>query len=272
MGTSHTSSLSKWVRDLTLNDGRVITLEAAVIFLIVWSIVSNQFDLVDTISTPWLVAERTADLLVGMEWTEHVIATARRTLLGFLVTMAIGSVLGVLMGWSDFWRDALQDYVIAGLALPSLFAVVFAAMVYGTSDVTPMVAAAAISFPFVAQGLFQGVKDIDTDLIGMSSAFGVSRGRVARRVVVESIMPEWFAGARYAFAICWKITTLAEFLVGSDGIGFMIARQMNQLSITGVLAWTFLFMVIIMIAEYGVFQQIENRVFDWRSSDEIAWG
>lgn len=272
MGASHSRSFGDRLKHFVLNDNRVITLEAAVIFVIVWTVVSHQFDLAGEISTPMLVAERTSDLLLSLEWVDHVIATARRTILGFLITMGFGSILGLLMGWSDFWRDALKDYVIAGLALPSLFAVVFSAMVYGSSDVTPMVAAAAISFPFVAQGIFQGVKDLDTDLIGMSSAFGVSRRRVARRVVVESIMPEWFAGARYAFAICWKITTLAEFLVGSDGIGFMIARQMNQLSFTGVLAWTVLFMIIIMIVEYGVFQQVEKRVFDWRSSDEIAWG
>lgn len=272
MGAAHSRSLRGRLRHLATNDTRIITLEAAVIFVVVWTVVSHQFDLAGEISSPVLVAERTAELLVGMEWVSHVVATARRTLLGFLVTMGVGSALGLMMGWSDFWRDALKDYIIAGLALPSLFAVVFAAMAFGTSDQTPMVAAAAISFPFVAQGLFQGVNDIDTDLIGMSSAFEVSRARVARRVVIESIMPEWFAGARYAFAICWKITTLAEFLVGTDGIGFMIARQMNQLSLTGVLAWTVLFMVIIMIAEYGVFQQVEKRVFDWRPSDEIAWG
>lgn len=259
------------LQDILAHDDRVIFTESVVLFIVLWGVVSHVFGLTDLISSPLLLAESTYDLLASQVWVEHVIATLRRTLLGFGVTMVVGTALGLLMGWSDFWGDALKDYVIIGLALPSLFAVVFAAMWFGISDVTPMVAAAVISFPFVTQGIYQGVKDLDRDLIEMSSAFNVSRQRVVRRVVVESIMPEWFAGARYAFAISWKITTLAEFLVGTRGIGFVIRSELEQLSITGVLTWTFLFVLIIVIAEYGIFQQVEKRVFDWRQSDEIVW-
>jgi ABC-type nitrate/sulfonate/bicarbonate transport system permease component len=259
------------LQNLLATDDRVIFAESVVLFIILWGLVSHLFGLTDLISSPLLLAENTYDLVLNQVWIEHVVATLRRTLMGFGVTMVVGTALGLLMGWSEFWGDALKDYVIIGLALPSLFAVVFAAMWFGSSDKTPMVAAAAISFPFVTQGIYQGVKDLERDLIEMSSAFNVSRQRVIRRVVVESIMPEWFAGARYAFAISWKITTLAEFLVGSMGIGFMIRSQLEQLSITGVMTWTFLFVLIIILAEYGIFQQVEKRVFDWRQSDEIAW-
>jgi ABC-type nitrate/sulfonate/bicarbonate transport system permease component len=271
MATRSTETIGSWLPEALWTDQRVIFVEAIVSFVLLWSLVANALDMVDTISSPSLLALSTLELLGSLDWVHHVAVTLRRTLLGFLVTMVVGTVLGVLMGWSDFFGDALKDYVIIGLALPSLFAVVFSAMWFGISDATPMMAAAAISFPFVTQGIFQSVQDIDADLLDMSSAFDVSRLRVARRVVVGSIMPEWFAGARYAFAICWKITTLAEFLVGTDGIGFMIGFEMDQLSITGVLTWTFLFMMIIVVVEYGVFQRVEKLVFDWRQTDEITW-
>lgn len=271
MSTLSQSGFGSRLRTRLATDRRLIFLEAAVVLVAIWALLAHGLGITDTISSPELVAGKTATLLVSMEWVPPVITTFRRTMFGFVVTMVVGTGLGLLMGWSDFWEDALKDYVIVGLALPSLFAVVFAAMWFGINDVTPMVASSAISFPFVAQGIYQGVKDIDGDLLGMSSAFDVSGGRVARRVVVQSIMPEWFAGARYAFAVCWKITTLAEFLIGTKGIGYQINFQLDQLSITGVLMWTFLFMLIILVAEYGVFQQVEKRVFDWRQSDEINW-
>lgn len=271
MSTQSGSVTSGRLGSALRSNRKVIFVEAVLVFVVVWSLASNLLNLADTISTPALLAVSTYQLVVSLDWIPHVVATFRRTLFGFVVTMVIGTVLGVAMGWSDFWEGALKDYIIVGLALPSLFAVVFSAMWFGISDVTPMVAAAAISFPFVTQAIYQGVKEIDGDLIGMSSSFGVSRARVVKRVVVESIMPEWFAGARYAFAVCWKITTLAEFLVGTNGIGFMIGFQMDQLSMTGVLTWTFLFMLIILVAEYGVFQQLEKRVFDWRQTEDLGW-
>lgn len=257
--------------DTLFKNEKVIFLEALLVFVAIWVCVAHVFDLTDTIASPWLVAVSTSDLLTSLEWIDHVVATFRRTMLGFVVTIVVGTTLGVAMGWSEFFEDAFKDYVLIGLALPSLFAVVFSAMWFGISDVTPMVAAAAISFPFVTQALYQGVKDIDPALVEMSGSFSVSRTRVVRRVIVESIMPEWFAGARYAFAVCWKITTLAEYLAAENGIGYMIRFHMDRLSLVSVLTWTVLFVLIILVAEYGVFQQIEKRVFAWRQEQSIGW-
>ena len=71
MGAAHSRSLRGRLRHLATNDTRIITLEAAVIFVIVWTAVSHQFELTGEISSPVLVAEETAELLVGMEWVSH---------------------------------------------------------------------------------------------------------------------------------------------------------------------------------------------------------
>lgn len=45
---------------------------------------------------------------------------------------------------------------------------------------------------------------------------------------------------------------------------------MNTLSLEGIMAWTILFVVVMLVVEYGVFQQIEKRAFDWRQQEAIA--
>lgn len=243
--------------------------------LMLWWLLAAGLDLTDTISSPLLVAVSTYELAISAEWVPHLVATLRRTLLGFVVTVVGGGVLGIVMGASDFWEAAFQDYVIVGLALPSLFAVVFSAMWFAptglSGDATATVASAMIAFPFVTQNVYEAVENIDTDLVEMAEAFDVSRRRVLRRIVLQSIMPAFFAGARYAFSICWKITTLAELIVANVGIGYMIGHQMELRSITGVLTWTLLFTAVILVIEYGLLQQIENRVFEWRQQVQIGW-
>lgn len=250
---------------------QVVFAESLIALLAAWALVGHGLGLVDTISSPLLVGESMYELVVSGEWVEDVAASFRRVIYGFIITMVFGTVVGVTMGWSSFWETALKDYIVIGMALPSLFAAVFAAMWFGFTDVTPMVAGAIISFPFLTQNVYEGMKDIDGSLISMSRAFDTSRRRVIRRVIIPSVLPEWFAGARYAFAICFKITTLAELIVSDVGIGFRIEEQLSLLSITGVLTWTFFFTIIIMIAEYGVFRQIEKRLFDWREKASIGF-
>jgi len=260
-------SLPDWV----FSNPQLVFIQSIILLTIVWWVIATGLNVTDVISSPLLVAGELVGVLQGSEWIGHVVDTARRVLYGFVLTVIIGTTLGILMGWSGFWERALQDYVAVGLALPSLFSAIFAAMWFGVSDVTPMVAAALIAFPFLTQNVYEGVQDIDPGLIEMSKSFNVSRQRVLKRLVINSVLPEWFAGIRYAFAISWKITTLAELVAAESGIGFMIETQLQLLSLSGVLAWTFLFTALMLLVEYGVLQPIEQRMFDWREESAMAW-
>lgn len=270
MSTKTRTGIPNIVPEALYTNNKVIFVESIVILIAFWSLIANSFGLTETVSSPSLVLSALAELVVSGEWVPHMLDTMRRVLYGFVLTTIVGTVLGVVMGMSQFWEDALKDYVTIGLALPSLFAAIFAAMWFGLSDVTPMVAGAAIAFPFLTQNVYEGVKNVDYRLMEMSSAFDVSRNRAIRRVIFQSVLPEWFAGARYSFAICWKITTLAELVAASSGVGYMIEFEMHKLSITGVLTWTILFTFLILVVEYGIFQQIEKRVFAWRETTEIG--
>lgn len=256
--------------EFTYTDNRVIFIESVVIITILWALVSRGFGLEDTIASPMIIANSSYALLASGEWIPHFLATFQRVIYGFILTTIVGTFLGILMGMSDFWEYALQDYITIGLAMPSLFAAIFAAMWFGISDVTPMVAGAVIAFPFLTQNVYEGVHNLDNRLLMMSSAFDVSRRRVIRRVVFQGVLPEWFAGARYSFAICWKITTLAELVAASNGIGYMIELNLNAFSLAGVLTWTILFTFTILIVEYGILQQIEKRLFDWRQESNMG--
>jgi ABC-type nitrate/sulfonate/bicarbonate transport system permease component len=248
---------------LTTNK-KVIFFESALSIFLIWFLLGQLFGVVDTISSPSLVAQELYTIIVSGEFLVHLIPTSIRVLYAFVLTLVVGTALGLLMGVSDFWETALKDYVIVGLAVPSLFAVVFSAMWFGYTDITPMVAGAAISFPYLTQSLYQGVNDVDSDLLRMSKSFDVSRSRIIRRLVVRSVLPEWVGGVRYSLSLTWKIVVLAELFMAERGLGFMIQWELERLSMAGIITWTILFVFVILVIEYGIIQQFEKRAFSWR--------
>lgn len=271
MSAKMQESWRRYILSLLVTNNKVVFVESLVLLTAVWSIVSHTFGIADVISTPSAVAIGTVDLFVSWEWVTHLEATLRRVLYAFVLTVVVGTTIGVLMGLSEFWERALGNYVTISLALPSLFAAIFAAIWFGVSDVTPMVAGALIAFPYISQNVYEATENVDQGLFEMSASFDVTRRRVIKRVVFESILPEWFAGVRYSFAISWKITTLAELVAAQNGIGYMIGLQMRTLSLVGILAWTIMFTVIMLFVEYGVLQQIEKRAFSWRQEETIGF-
>lgn len=251
---------------------RIVFVESMVLLLVAWQIVYTLWpEFAEAFTSPIQVAVATQALLASGEWVPHFLATLRHVFYGFGVTVIIGTTFGIVLGWWDFWERAFQDYLAVMLALPSLFAVIFSAMWFGIGDVTATTACVVIATPFLAQNVYEGTKDIDNDLISMTRSFGLSRRRTIKRVIVQSILPGWFAGIRYALVMSWKISNLAEFIATREGIGFMIRYEMKTLDLTGVLSWIVFFVAVILIIEYGVFAQMEKRLFDWRQDTSIGW-
>lgn len=261
-----------WITDVLLRNRYVLFIEAIVVFFIAWWLVSYVFGLQDLLSSPVLVGNRAYELFQTGEWIPHFVASFKRIVLGFAVTMIIGVGVGIVMGVAGFWKQVLEYYILIGLALPSIFASIFAAMWFGLSDVTPAVATLLVTFPFVSVAVYESIENMDRGLFQMSTSFDVSRARFIRRVIVQSIMPEIFGGARFAFSVAWKVTTLTEVIISNVGVGAVIRTYVNILDMTSLVTYVLIFTVIILIIEYGVFRQLEKRVFAWRQGETITYG
>lgn len=240
-----------------------VVLQSVLVVGIIWAVIassSTQY----SIPPPLEVIRATYDLFVSLEWIPHAIATLKRVLLAFVSATVLATLFATVMGLTDFTAQVMKYYLIVAVSIPALLVAVFATMWFGVSDITPAAAAVSLSFPFFTLYLYEGVKDIDNDLVQMSRAFEVPRSWVVRKVIIKSVMPNFFAGARLSFADCWKLVTLGELFAAQSGLGFMIKRQMTAVSLTGVIAWTLIFTAIMVAVEYGVFREVERRLFAWR--------
>lgn len=261
------------IPDAMIENRTIAFLESLLFILVLWQLIYMFWTpFSEAFTSPPLLAAETWALIESMRWTTHLAATLQHVFGGFIATVVIGTIFGVALGWYDFWERAFQDYLTFFLVMPSIFAAIFSAMWFGIGDVAPMVASVVIAFPFLAQNVYEGTKNIDNELIEMGRAFDISRRRMIKRVVVQSILPSWFAGVRYALALSWKISNLTEFIASGEGIGYMIRFEMRVLDLTGTLAWVVFFVGFLLIVEYGVFGQLEKRLFAWREETSIGWG
>ena len=267
-----TTQLRGTIGRALVGNRRVIFVESILALLLVWELSARLFELTNLIASPILVGVAMYELLLSGSWVEHFVASMRRILLGFGAALVAGVVGGVFLGVSDFWGKVLRYYVLVGMAVPGLFVVIFTAMAFGISDTTPLVATAVITAPFVVDMIQSGVENVDSDLLNMSSAFGVSRNRIYRRVLFQSILPEVFSAIRFTFSVAWKVTILAEVVISNVGIGFLIRENLGLFSMVGVLQYVVLFVVVMMIIEYGVFRKTEEYLFDWREDVKSSMG
>ncbi|MDX6751889.1 ABC transporter permease [Geminicoccaceae bacterium 1502E] len=213
---------------------------------------------------PGAVLARLAEEAASGELAHHLAATLARVAASFVIAMAIGTGLGVLMGRSLLADLLGQPWLVFFLNLPALVTIVLAYIWIGLVESAAVLAVAMNKIPNVMVTVREGARAIDRSLIEMAEVFAVPRGRVLRHVVLPQLYPYLAAAARSGLALIWKIVLVVELLGRSEGVGFQISIFFQLFDVTGILAYALAFIAIVQLIEWGVLQPIERRLGQWR--------
>jgi ABC-type nitrate/sulfonate/bicarbonate transport system permease component len=142
-------------------------------------------------------------------------------------------------------------------------------MLFGLRPLTAYFAVFLVVFPMITLNFWEGVKDIDMQLVEMGKVFDFGTVRTIRHVVLPQLIPYMLSAGRLALGLAWKLVVVVEFLGFGNGIGYMLTTEYNNFNMAGVLAWTGLFTVIMLLIEYGGFKLLERRYLAWRPNVDI---
>ena len=74
------------------------------------------------------------------------------------------------------------------------------------------------------------------------------------------------AAARTGLSLIWKIVLVFEILGSDGGVGFRVSLLFQSFDITGILAYTAAFVLVVLAFEYGLMRPLERRVLGWRAA------
>jgi NitT/TauT family transport system permease protein len=195
----------------------------------------------------------------------HLYKTLLRVGFGLLLTMILGVGIGTIMGLSRKGEVFLDSWVMVGLTLPAIVYSIICLLWFGLNDRAAIVAIGTSAFPAVSLSIWQGIKGMDMQLVGMGQAFHLKKSAVITKIIFPQLLPHILASMRYALGICWKICTTVELIGMSSGVGFQLNYWFGLFSMTQVFSWTLLFLLVMFAIEYLIFKPIEKRLTRWRT-------
>src|SRR5262249_16544208 len=136
--------------------------------------------------------------------------TLYRVVVAFLLAMAAGAALGIVMGRSPLADRLLDVWLVVGLNLPALVAIVLCYMWFGLNDVAAILAVAVNKIPLVATIMREEARGLDRSLIEVGRAFRLSRRRIFLRIYLPQLYPGLLASARAGLALIWKLVLVVE--------------------------------------------------------------
>ena len=229
-------------------------------FVAVWYVFSRLVFNPQQLPEPHTVAREVWAVITEGGFGTNIQATLIRVLGGFLLAIVVSSGLGWLIAHYAWWRTLLRTIVGLVVSTPIVSLAVLTLFVFGVSSLGPTIATALVATPYMVMNVAQGLSGVEKNLIVMSESFGRTRSQIVVGVLLPSSVISMLTGARLAFAVAWRMELLAEIFAASEGIGFQIRRSFESYNVRAMLAWTVLFIAVMLIFENLVFRQIENRL------------
>ncbi|MGH2394856.1 MAG: ABC transporter permease [Candidatus Limnocylindria bacterium] len=171
---------------------------------------------------PTAVLQEMAALAATGELFDHIGITLYRVFAGFLLGVAVATVLGSLTGYSRACRELLDPLVQALRNVPSLAWVPLFILWLGIFEASKVtLIAVGVFFP-VYLNLMSGIQDVDRKLVEVGRMYRMNGLKLVRRVLLPATLPAYVVGLRSGLGLGWMFVVAAEFLGASQGLGYLL--------------------------------------------------
>ena len=237
---------------------------ASIFFLIIfWEITSKIIGDKIILPSPTDVIE-SIKYHASQDLFYHVYITLLRVVTAFFLAMTIGSVIGIAMGRNKKIDDYFDGWLILALNVPALVTIILCFLWFGLNEVAAVLAVTINKIPTVTVILREGTKAVDEKLIEVGKLYNQSRFEIIKDILIPQLFPYFVSAARSGLALIWKIVLVVELLGRSNGVGFKINEFFSMFDTTSILAYTLVFVFIIMSIEWFLVRPTEKKLTEWR--------
>jgi len=237
---------------------------ASIFFLIIlWEITSKIIDDQIILPSPIDVIE-SIKYHASQDLFYHVYITLLRVITAFFLAMMIGSAVGIAMGRNKKIDDYFDGWLILALNVPALVTIILCFLWFGLNEVAAVLAVTINKIPTVTVILREGTKAVDEKLVDVGKLYNQSRFEIIKDILIPQLFPYFVSAARSGLALIWKIVLVVELLGRSNGVGFKINEFFSMFDTTSILAYTLVFVSIIMSIEWFLVRPTEKKLTEWR--------
>jgi NitT/TauT family transport system permease protein len=191
--------------------------------------------------------------------------TVQEVIWGFVLAVAIGVFLGVVVGETTFGERAIMPYIVAIDTMPKIaFAPLFVAWLgFGISSKLALAAFISV-FPIVV-GTAAGLHAADANSRMLFQSIGATRWQTLVKLKIPTGLPQFFTGLKIASISVVSGAIAGEFLGGGQGFGELIRVAASQLDTPRVFS-LILYLSLIGLAMFGLVSWMQNRFVFWHRS------
>ncbi|MET0143563.1 MAG: ABC transporter permease [Ilumatobacteraceae bacterium] len=229
-----------------------------------WAITSQILDSATSFLVPSPAATWDAFVRLWQDGTlgDDLIASVRRVVIGYAISVAIGVVIGIAIG-SFASAEAYFEPQIGFLRYIPATALTPLLLLWLGIDESPKITLIVLGTVFYNIVMVADVaRSVPRELINAAATLGAGRWATLRRVIVPHSIPGIIDVTRINLAAAWLMLVVAELLAAQEGLAFRIVRAQRFRAIDTMFALLIVFGVIGLVSDVAL-RQLRTFVARW---------
>src|ERR1700737_2519165 len=194
---------------------------------------------------------------------DQVLVTMEETVGGFIVGSILGIIFGVALGRSPLLSDVLGPYIKGANAIPRVVVGALFAVSLGLDIKSKIATAAVLVFFVVFFNAFQGVREVDRNLIANARILGAGDRQLTTEILIPAALSWIIASLHISFGLALVGAVVGELFGATEGVGQLIYSAEHNFNANGVFAGMGLLAAMALVAE-ALITALEDRLIKWR--------
>jgi NitT/TauT family transport system permease protein len=218
------------------------------------------------LSYPSAIARAAVQLLGAGQFVAQALGSLQVYFVGLAAALAVGIVVGLLMGRYRLAEYILDPFVYALDATPRVALIPILLLWFGLGA-PAKIAVVFLSGVFpVLMNTFSGVRTVSSGLVEVGRAYGAGEGKIFTKIIMPASLPFIMAGVRLAVGRALIGIITAEMFAAVTGLGALLVRY------SSALATDKFFVPVIFLALLGVIltravEFLEKRFAPWKETE-----
>jgi NitT/TauT family transport system permease protein len=194
---------------------------------------------------------------------QHLGITLLETLIAFFGGLGLGLAAGLWLGLSNTASLLLDPYIKALNAMPRVILGPIFVVWFGLGIWSKVMLGITLVFCVVFFNVFQGVREVNSNILSSARMLGASRAQLLRSVYLPSATSWVFSSLHTSIGMAFVGAVIGEYLGSARGVGYLILQAEAVFDVNTVFAGIVV-LTLFALALDSLITVVEKRFMVWR--------
>ncbi len=230
----------------------IMQISVLVLFLGLWELLAVTYVIDPFITSSPSRIIKTIASFKASEIFRHIGITLLECICGFIIATVIGTVIAVILWWSETLRKVFEPYVVVLNSLPKIalgpIIIVWAGAGYKAIIMMTVLICVIVTIISVLNGFIE----TDGGKILLLKSMGANKFQILTKLILPGSIPNLISVLKINVGLAWVGVIMGEYLVSSAGLGYLIIYGGQVFKLDLVMASTVILCVMAALMYLGV--------------------